>query len=359
MRQIIKANDPRRLLTLAPMLAGGVPTDSALILPFIGKRTWSAVRIDLPSGHEHDADEWAAGLARFVDSLDADGAAVIVYPGFELGLDPLPMQRAVDTLIRAFEDSGILVKAALAVGTDSWGDYARPQSALGPLAELYDVTEVGVDDGDPGVFLAGEDALPAEPDARWCEEQAARIDLVCDDDYLCDPVHAIVRALELGPDKLTDDQLAELTTCVQRPVIRDEMLMTMLGGEEEGLKTRAAAFAWHLTGQSKRVEEEAALVMGIEGTPDRDRVHTALRLWKTVAAHTVPEQQAAVFAVLAWLYWAVGKSSVAQACVERAFAGDPDHGFARIVASILDSGHIPCWIVDAFRGADPGRSHAA
>lgn len=373
MTQIIRTSDPRRFLTLAPQLAGGTPSDSALVLPFMGKRAWSAIRIDLPAGtcgsdcsvlepqadcidpHHATAIDWAVSITRTVKDLGADGLAVVVYPGCDLGIGALPFQTALEALMIDCEMNGLGVVTALVAGTDSWGDYRHPESARGPLAELDGIVEDGIDSVDPGRLLTGAEALPEAPSQEWCEEQTDLLSSLEDVTPVLfdDPVHAVGMALECATDELTDTHIAMLTTQVQRPVVRDEMLMTMIGGEGEGYRTRAAALEWNACGQSKRVEEEAALIMGMAGSPERARIRRALGLWTHVASRTVPEQEAAVYAVLGWLHWAIGTSSAADACVERALAGDPDHGFARIVASILDAGHVPCWVVDAFRDRRP------
>ena len=358
------------MLTLAPLLAGGVPSDSALVLPFMGKRAWSAIRVDLPVGtcgsdcsvlepqsdcvdplHEAAID-WAVSISRAVKELGADGLAVVVYPGCELGIGQLPFQTAVEALTLDCEMRALGVVTALVAGTDSWGDYRHPESARGPLAELDEIVRGEADDVDPGRLLTGSDALPAQPSQEWCEGQLALLDRLEDStpEPFEDPVHAVGLALQFEPQELSDLHIATMTSHVQRPVVRDEMLMTMIGGEGEGYRTRAAALEWNACGQSNRVEEEASLIMGMAGAPDRDRIRKALELWTHVASRTVPEHAAAVYAVLAWLHWAIGRSSAADACVERALAGDPDHGFARIVAAILEAGHIPCWVLEAIRG---------
>ena len=368
MKKIVKTSDPRQLLLLAPHMAGGTPSRSALVLPFIGKRTGNAIRVDLPQStcdsscdlsRSHtpycdrclaDAAAWARVITDFAVRLGAAGIALIVYPGHDLGLEELPFRSAVEAVRDDASRLGIRVVATLVAGTDSWGDYRYPGGARGPLAEIDGLERGDLDMPDPGELVSGAAALPPLPGDLWSAGQRQVIERLMNEDPAdYDPIDAVDYAMSTGRPSLTHKQVAVLTSHVQSPVVRDEMLMTMIGGVEEGLKTREASIEWNVTGTSERVEEEAALIMGVQGSPDRSRLARALELWHDVAAQTVTEQQPAVYAVLAWLHWAMGAVSAAAACVERAADGDPDHGFVQIVGTIIDSGHIPCWILDAFQ----------
>lgn len=371
MKKIVKTSDPRQLLVLAPHLAGGTPTRSALILPFIGKRTGSAIRIDLPTGTcgsscnmrepapecidqgHADAADWARTITDFAVSLGAQSIAVILYPGHALGLEALPLQTAMEAVVLDAESRGIRILATLVAGTDSWGDYRHPDEARGPLAEIDELDRGDIGRPDPGELVWGSAALPPQPGPLWSAGQMQLINRLLDEDPGDhDPILAVDYAMGNDRPALTDREVAVLTSHVQSPVVRDEMLMTMIAGVAEGRKTREASFEWNRTGSSERVEEEAALIMGVHGSPDRARIERAREVWHDVAARTISEQQPAVYAVLAWLHWAMGAASTAAACVERAAKGDPDHGFTQIVGTIIESGHVPCWIHEAFHAAE-------
>lgn len=348
MTRLLKTRHPHELLQAATVLAGGVPERSALILPVYGGRIGSAMRIDLP---DDDCDDWADAVVHLARFVEADGAVVILYPSEPLGPGPLPWEAAADAVSAAADSAGLPLQGLFIVGTDCWGDFRHPEGPRGPLAELADADARFDGEPQPGPLVTGRAAVPDELGADAADRQRFRIDELIDLQHEIDPV-ALAHAVMDCDAPLDAATAAVLATLVQVPVIRDEVLMTLVAGPDEGYLTRAGAIEWHSTGVSPRVEDDASLLMGVTGDPDLKRVRAARELWRRVAEHTVTEQRPAVLAVLGWLHWALGEASSGDACAAAALEIDADHSFASIVASIIDSGSIPCWVQRSMRRTD-------
>ena len=347
MTRLLKTRHTHELLQAAPVLAGGVPEHSALVLPAYGGRIGSAMRIDLP---DDQLDAWAASVVHLAGFVDADSAAVILYPSVEIGSGQLPMTDVAIALTAAAGEARLPLSGLFIVGTDCWGDFSRPEAPRGTAAELLD-PDLRFDGAEPGPLRSGDAAVPGAMSDRASAAQRRRIDALCN---LCEetcPIDAAQAAFDLPPEELTAAEAAVLSTLVQVPVVRDEILMTLIAGVEEGARTRAGAQQWHATGQSERVEYEASMLMGITGDLDLTRLRRALSCWRRVTELTVSEQRPAVLAVLGWLHWALGEASSAAACIQRALEGDDAHSFSRIVESIIGSGHVPVWIQQRMRHA--------
>jgi hypothetical protein len=72
-------------------------------------------------------------------------------------------------------------------------------------------------------------------------------------------------------------------------------------------------------------------------------VEAAILLLKAVVARAPRPERAPLLCMLAWLHWALGRSTVAGHFVDEAVAVDPDYGLAEVLSAMLHRGYLPEW----------------
>jgi hypothetical protein len=135
-------------------------------------------------------------------------------------------------------------------------------------------------------------------------------------------------------------ELATLGLVFERPALRDVLLISIVDGKDGGDLALDAQLAWE-----EGVEYPRELAMRMWGEGDRPspaRIERMIRLLKWLSA-TLEHSHAGVLALLAWMEWALGKSSVAEVHTKMALAIDPEHGLSEIVQSFITAGHLPAW----------------
>ena len=92
-------------------------------------------------------------------------------------------------------------------------------------------------------------------------------------------------------------------------------------------------------------DEDAALAYrgGNFRRPDPDRIRALIAALRTTAAATSGPERTGIAAMLAWLQWAHGCSSIAAKHAADALTRDPGHGLASIVRGLIDTGTLPEW----------------
>ena len=60
-----------------------------------------------------------------------------------------------------------------------------------------------------------------------------------------------------------------------------------------------------------------------------------------LAAYADDEHRPNLLAAAAWLSWALGRSTHADAYARRVLAIDSEHGLSQIVRTLVDAGHLP------------------
>ena len=76
-----------------------------------------------------------------------------------------------------------------------------------------------------------------------------------------------------------------------------------------------------------------------------------IALLRQVAARLHETERAPCLTAVAWLNWALGRSSVAGELVRRARKADGEYGFAELMETMLERGLLPDW---AFRAGSVG-----
>ncbi|HWV49004.1 MAG TPA: DUF4192 family protein, partial [Microbacterium sp.] len=135
MTTVMKASGSAEFLGLVPALAGFTPTQSIVLTPFEGKRTYGALRIDLPDGDPDAFAERAVALASRVERTDS--VAIVVYCDETAqqtrdGL-VLPHDVVVEAVIAAAEAQRLGIVDALCVTPEGWARYLDADPELHPL----------------------------------------------------------------------------------------------------------------------------------------------------------------------------------------------------------------------------------
>ncbi|HYI33296.1 MAG TPA: DUF4192 family protein [Glaciibacter sp.] len=401
---IVKTSQPGEFLALVPELVGFQPENSVAMVAFRGNRTCGALRFTLP---EPDGSEKVykriattiVGMVCKIPGVDAVVPVVYTEEGFA-DEDVIPRNLFAQTLIQRCELSGFLVRDAFCVASDGWGSYdtldtstgGRPLSdlalpagrqggldpertPLGSLTSWADLPEVG---------LAARERLARV--FRRYQRLAAKADSVPDlfdiVGNLLDPVATAELVPGWNPEALDIPDAAVLLLLVQSAANRDQMMLQFAFGRKVGaeafeLNARYAALqratglsmdeivlremehressvadadeSESATGTATDVQSEADqrisdLMMGMTSTrPDPDRIEAAIRVLKAVVSLAPRSTRPAPFCMLAWLSWALGRGSVAGIFIDRALEIDAHYGMARLLDTLLGTGHLPEW----------------
>ena len=77
------------------------------------------------------------------------------------------------------------------------------------------------------------------------------------------------------------------------------------------------------------------------GRPDWERVDATQELVISLFRFTPPEARAPLFALLGWLNWYKGRSSIASQYLTKARDADPENRLARLLTQLVDTGTLP------------------
>lgn len=340
----VRIRTPQSLLSLLPRIAGEAEPGSLVVLPLRQGRSGMPMAFDLPGRSEVAAV--AAAIRR--SAPEADAVVLVACLAEPIGAGPLPGASAERALIAAIDAAGLGVLESLALAPDAWGDYAQPQGARGPRAEL-DL----LDDPAPGVPVPPSVPGLPSPDAEAQARVDAALDLLDDATWeaaLDDPLPAFERALALATG-LADggrtglgvdpaDAAALAIALVQRPVDRDLAIVAALDGP-------AAA--------DLDDEDAAARMLGRGPAPDADRVLEALRAWTAIAGATPLELRAPLLVVVGFLHFALGRGRTAGRCADLAIAADPTLTMAPLLRDLVDARGAPEWVLASRAQAMPSR----
>ncbi|WP_374311482.1 DUF4192 family protein [Microbacterium sp.] len=392
MSTIVKAADAAGFLSLVPRMLGYAPSRSVVLVPFGGSRSLGALRFDLPADGE-EVDAFAATAVGMVCRLpDADAVAAVVYTDALFEGQRMPHPGLFSALERRADASGLRLTDALCVAADGWG--SRFDTALPAGGRPLDALD-GVPPGAEGIAVAeGDQASGAElPDAGLVEtERVGRaliafsraVDVVCggdggaggagggsaggagaegEDEASAAPDHDRVdpralsavcalddlpglfeESLDWTPEELAPYDAATLLWALARPSLRDVALVQWSGTFDDGDDALEAQLRWE---SGEEYPMRLAMRMWGEGEqPDPDRLERALALVRWVAALAPRSWRPGALAMCAWLSWALGRSTHADAYARSALEIEPEHGLSEIMLGFVQAGHLPDW---AFR----------
>jgi hypothetical protein len=364
----VTASTPDRFLSLVPHLLGFAPRRSIVLVPFDGRSSLGAMRLDLPPTGPDETERVASDYIGLVCRLpDADGFAMVAYTDAGRRADgaaALPYEGLARALLDRADACGLHVVELLCVGTETWASFREPL-AEHPLAELPVPDEALPPvrgDHTSGTRLPRIDPRERERVVQALEgiraasrvlldggrgkDRARRVDprAIVALGVLDDLPQFFERCLAEAPARLDPQSAATLSWCLSQPGMRDVALLCWTDGPVAGERALDAQLRWYA---GEPYPPEIGLRMWGDGPrPDPDRLGRALALARRIAAVTPPADRAPAFAVCAWLSWALGRSTHAGIYVERALRCDRRHGLTEIMASFLAVGHLPDW---AFR----------
>jgi hypothetical protein len=391
---IVKTREAHDFLALVPQLAGFQPERSVVLVAFRGNRTCGALRFNLP-----EPELSRAILRRIATSLvgtlckisGVDAVVPVLYTDERFaGVPGIPGERFAEILTRRAELSGFLVRDCLCVAADGWGSYLDPGCPAGgrPLAEIADSPvnrDLPPEAQRELATLRSRADLPAVDAAlrERCARRLARYEslgsripdapdlpeLVSMVGDILDPVASTEAALDIDPAELGAEAAATLLFLVESPARRDQVMLQIAFCEEIGrvtheLNQRYAAIQQRTgrsmdeivaeeqvaSGDARDLAQTGSLMLGsVSERPDPDRIERGIELLKMLVAVAPKRVRPAPLCMLAWLSWALGRSSVAGIFIDRALAIDPDYGMARLLLTVVSAGHLPEW---AFAATD-------
>lgn len=373
MQTIVKAADPVDLLSVVPVLTGYLPSESVVFVLFEGTLSCGVVRCDLPRPDD-DVGRTAATLIGFAcKTPTVDGIAIVVYTDAAYERDGDVCHTALVDALRSRADAcGLEIKAALCSARDAWGSYLddrrrrshdeverradtsplpRPPSAssqatgaeLPPFdlacrervaRALHRLREA------QAVLLGGDAAGGATPVDSHALAAACALD---------DPAEHFEDALRWDPSRLNPYAAATMLWCLDRPILRDVAVAQWCRDQATGDETLAAQLDWH---EGAEIPHRLAQHFWGDGpAPDFGRLERALALTKALASLAPRNVKAGALATVAWLSWALGRSTHACVHAMEALALDDEHTLAAIVMALASAGRVPEW---AFRRRSDG-----
>lgn len=370
MTTVLRASGSAEFLSIVPSLAGFTPTESLVLLPFRGPRTYGAMRLDLPHDRDDPADyaDAAIGLVSRVDRTDAVALVVYTDDAVQQTRDGLvlPFAVEVDELLGRAEDAGLRIVDALCVTSDGWSSYLDDGPQIRSLDRCApEVPGIGDVSGDqhsgaalPAADFAGKERVGrtlrditallergSTPGETGTEDPQAIAALV-----LLEDIPAFFETVLASPEGLPPFATAALLWCLERPLFRDVALMQWATDVRGGERTLEAQLDF--AGAKTAVPDDLGDVfLGRGPTPDPARLGAALSLVRTAAALAPRAMRPAALTAAAWLSWALGRSSHAAQYLDLVRAIDPEYGLAALLATMIDAAMLPEW---AFRrGATP------
>ncbi|WP_221585079.1 DUF4192 family protein [Microbacterium sp. G2-8] len=380
MTSTIRTSSAAHLLAALPHQTGFHPRESLVLVPFSGNESCGLLRIDLPRSSELEATA-ATAIGSVCRLPEADGIVTVVYTdGPARDGAGVTHETLVAAVAERAEACGLAVRGELCVASDAWCAYddavPRPLEDIAeadprPDADIDPSQESGtaLPEADPGLRLdiareLEEYTRTGEAVARLTRDAAhghphisgsADIDTACALDiaaFETAPIAFFESALD-GPRPLSAAYAAQWLWILQTPALRDVALTQWAGGAAEAEEALAWQTRWH-AGDSE--EPDGPLRLGGEGSrPSAVRLETARRFARTLAAHAPQSHLGPCLAACAWLSWALGSSTHADAYARRALEVDPPLGLALLVRALVGEGTLPGWAYDPV-GSDA--SHA-
>jgi hypothetical protein len=370
MTTIITASDAQDFLALVPELAGFRPVESLVLVAFRGKRSCGALRVDLPNTTA--SDELSAVASSLIGLLckipDVDAVVPIVYTAarFDAGNVP-PHGEAMNALIFHAEQSGFLVRDALCVAADGWASYldsAVPPGghSLALIADSADQAQLAAErpPGTPADRVQhdqrGPDPRGSSADLATRQRMGRLINrfraMASDPATLGEPSAELAALLALPavaemslccpPETVSELDAAALLFAMQGPPTRDMLLIHWAFGVEAGARAERENLRF-AAGEPGAGRESAALFWGEGSRPDPERIEAAIELLLELIARAPRRCKPPALCMLAWLNWALGRSSRAAVFIEMALAIDPGYGLAGILETMLAIGRLPEW----------------
>jgi len=375
---ILRTMNAADFLATVPAIFGFTARDSIVVIPFVGKHSHGAMRMDLPKEDDNASHRAIAaaipGLLRQIPGVD--GTAVVIYTDETFadrhGTPWGELWREIEKRLRR---TGLALKEACCVAPDGWASYLDPRRPPQgrPLAEITEsrmALEVAFrSDRIPEIGIWNE--LPAADSSTARQVAVALNDLLTYGDRIDafgishpeppDPVGLAQRVLEVPASALRPLDLAKIVAHCHLPATRDVLLITLAGGRERGERALASHVealdrqaktgeSFHdqaIADLSKTSLDDDDLIMAgrSQFRPKRDDLTIAVEALRRAAAHAPKTRRAGTLCVLTWMLWAGGSMVAASRMHQLAQDCDPDLRMVETLDWLLSSGP-PAW---AFR----------
>ena len=399
MPTIVKAARAEDFLAIVPRLVGFAPKDSIVLVAFRGRRTCGAIRFDLPGTKtaasvtdETMPDDTNAEFHRRVATTivgtlskipGVDAVVPVVYTDERFADSArIPRGPFVGSVIDRLRYSGFRVRDALCVAADGWGSYlddtcppsGRPLAAItdSPVLVGLPADDAQADAVEQGAVLPSVTLFRAERVARLVRRFAELID---GDTALGDTAldntaaryaqinraiglpswrepgevesllgtPAAFEAILRHPCGDLDPVVAAFVIAtVRSPAMRDVIMLQWAFDLETGVRVLRDARRFALGAPADELDS-AVLMLGEGPRPRPERVLSAIETLKAIAALAPRALRPPLLCMLAWLNWALGRSSLAHLFVRAAEDIDPNYGLAEVMRQVLDRGMLPEW----------------
>ena len=387
MTTVVTTASAADFLAVVPHLVGFEPQNSVVFVAFHGRRTCGAMRFDLPDVVESGADDSGSKLYKRVATTlvgmlsklpGVDAVVPVVYTA-ETFADSGGAPRAAfaRAVVARFEFSGFELRDVLCVAADGWGSYfddkcpptGRPLADIVGSAILDDVPASELPPlGQIERWAALPEVTATERArvARSVRVYSTAIDgrLLSaagfplddddgDDDDGDEPADAqsrllaeipavLERILDHGAIDIEADAAGFVITLARLPALRDVVMLQWAFDIEVGDNVLDDARRFAL-GAPPFDLETAGLMLGRGPRPQPERIDRAIEVLKRITALAPRSDRAPLFCILAWLNWALGRSSVANLFVTAAEGVDDGYGFAELMRTVLERGMLPEW----------------
>ena len=391
MTLIVKATGAADILATLPVLVGFTPRNSIVLLVFRGKRTFGAIRFDLPVATSKVVHKRVVSvcLGTLCKLAGVDAVIPVICTDDSFG-DPsvIPHADFVELLVRRLSHSGFEVRDALCLATDGWASYDDPAvPASGHPLEL--IAESSAAARIPREWRRASDIqdLPARiPDAAPAvmqrvatelaeyralyerlletdEQDVAAVNDVRDADARTDAGELDAGEPDAGE---LDDGFDPLRRVSDLPLFAEQAL----SWDAATIDADGALLLFALQGPPARdmvmlqwatsldigdaIWDEPResfvggidigdLMMGIAPRPDPERLQRGMELLGVLISRASDIDRRPLLCMLAWSNWALGRASHAAVHIAEVRAIDPDYGMGQVLDTMLTNIPLPEW----------------
>lgn len=392
---VLRPSSSQQFLALVPALCGFLPKNSIVVVMFATdphtrrQRSRGTFRVDLPETHTpRECANLIDGLTTLLRRLDnVEAVAPVIYTDHRFADQPqssIPWRGLWPSLQSRLRGIGLIVTDMCCVAADGWASYldddvppgGRPLSDIDhdplrfeaqmtlnePLTDLDEVATLPAPDTDLVTRLESDldQALQPYQSARTISDVLGTPN---DPTSVAESVESAAalahsNAGDVADDaerrrRLSDDVL--LAAAMQVGIVRELVLIHAAFGSQLSRLVIECAVGLQLplppvSATSAPLEREspvrvcAPIIRGeVVVVPQREHLHKLIDRLRPICAALPPELRCGPQAALAWLYWALGLTSVAWAHIGQARELDPDHHLLTLIAQQCERGALPSW----------------
>ncbi|GAA3942504.1 DUF4192 family protein [Pseudoclavibacter caeni] len=381
---VLRPSSSAQLLAALPALAGFTPRRDLVVVLFAGRRSRGCFRVDLPVPGDARTDR---ELARVV--LDLLARLPEVTGVMPVACTPLrctetdghPHRSLHKAIAEALSAAGVRLLDSCFIAADGWGSFLDPGVPVEgrPLA-LIEQEPMRLDAMlaiDHAVTDLDDAGVPPAADPDWAERTGAAVvererrlparlrlqdaERACEVDLL-DLLERLGRQAGAFPesDPRLQRLVVDLAVVAGVDVLREMLLLGLAFGPDAIVQARQRLGGMAVRGPAlmpviERILDEplAFLLQGLVVTPpDRGRLHRATEVLRLALGRVAGGRRDELVAMLAWLWWALGVSSVAERLVAPIRRRRPDLLLVLLFGWESAEGLLPQWATTAESG-DP------